>query len=116
AVPPPGVRAHPSPPPSITMEGGTTFHFVEDGIEAALQRAVDAARGNDVRLGGGVATIQQFLRAGLIDEMHIAIVPILLGGGERLFDKLDGGPAGFEPPELTCSPSVVHVRLTRTPE
>jgi dihydrofolate reductase len=102
------------PRPSITMEGGTTFHFVDDGIDAALERALDAADGNDVRIGGGVATIQQYLRAGLIDDMHLAIVPILLRGGERLFDHLDGGPEGYECVELVSSPSVVHVRLTRT--
>ncbi len=103
---------HPRPP--ITMAGGTTFHFVDDGIEAALQRAFDAAGGQDVRLGGGVATIQQYLRAGLIDELHLAIVPVLLGGGERLFDHLDGGPEGYECVELVASPSVAHVRLART--
>jgi dihydrofolate reductase len=101
------------PHPSITMEGGTTFHFVDDGIEAALQQAFAAAQGSDVRLGGGVATIQQYLRAGLIDEMHLAVVPVLLGGGERLFDHLDGGPAGYEPVEFVCSPAVAHVRLAR---
>jgi RibD domain-containing protein len=69
----------------------------------------------DVRLGGGVATIQQYLRAGLIDELHLAIVPVLLGAGERLFDNLDG-PVGYEPVELTCSPSVAHVRLARAHE
>lgn len=68
----------------------TTFHFVDDGIEAALKRAFDAAGGDDVRVGGGAATVQQYLRAGLIDELHLVIVPILLGGGERLFDRLDG--------------------------
>jgi len=103
---------HPRPP--ITMAGGTTFHFVDDGIEAALHRAFDAAGGQDVRLGGGVATIQQYLRAGLIDELHLAIVPVLLGGGERLFDHLDGGPEGYECVELVASPSVAHVRLART--
>jgi dihydrofolate reductase len=103
------------PRASITMEGGTTFHFVDDGVEAALQRAFDAAPGRDVRLGGGVATIRQYLRAGLIDELHLAIVPVLLGAGERLFDNLDG-PAGYESVELTCSPSVAHVRLARAHE
>jgi dihydrofolate reductase len=103
------------PRPSITMAGGTTFQFVDGGIEAALQRAFDAAEGKDVRLGGGASTIQQYLGAGLVDEMHVAIVPILLGGGERLFDNLDGGPTGYEPPELTCSPAVVHVRIARAP-
>jgi dihydrofolate reductase len=67
------------PRPSLTLRGGTTFHFVGDGIEAALQRAFEAADGGDVRLGGGAATIQQYLRAGLVDELHLAIVPILLG-------------------------------------
>jgi dihydrofolate reductase len=102
------------PRPSITMQGGTTFHFVQDGIEAVLQRALDAAGGKDVRLGGGVATIQQYLRAGLIDDLHLAIVPVLLGSGERLFDHLDGGPAGYECVERTCSPAVTHIRLART--
>jgi dihydrofolate reductase len=104
---------HPHPP--ITLAGGTTIRFVDDGIEAALERALDAANGQDVRLGGGVATIQQYLRAGLVDELDVAIVPILLGRGERLFDNLDGGPAGFELVELASSPSIAHVRLARTP-
>jgi dihydrofolate reductase len=101
------------PRPSLSMQGGTTFHFVSDGIEAALERALDAADGQDVRIGGGPSTIQQYLRAGLIDELHVAIVPILLGSGERLFDHLDGGPAGYECVELASSPTVVHVRLAR---
>ncbi len=103
---------HPQSP--ISMEGGTTFHFVSDGIEAALERAFQAADGNDVLLGGGVATIQQYLRAGLIDEMHLPIVPILLGKGERLFNHLDGGPAGYECVEFISSFSVVHTRFART--
>ena len=98
----------------ITMKGGTTFHFVTDGIEAALQRAIEAAEGRDVRLGGGVATIQQYMRAGLLDELHVAIVPILLGDGERLWDGLDGGSAGYECVELISSPSVVHARFVRS--
>ena len=102
---------HPHPP--ITMEGGTTFHFVNDGIEAVLKQAFDAADGKDVRLGGGAATVQQYLRAGLVDEMHVAIVPILLGGGERLFDHLDGNPFGYDSVEFVSSPSVAHVRLAR---
>jgi len=104
---------HPRPP--VAMKGGTTFHFVDDGIEAALERAFEAAEGQDVAIGGGAATIQQYLRAGLIDELHLAIVPILLGGGERLFDNLDGGPDGYECVELVSSPAVAHVRLARTP-
>ncbi|TNY37712.1 dihydrofolate reductase family protein [Thermomonospora catenispora] len=101
------------PHPSITMEGGTTFHFVTEGIEVALQRAFEAADGADVRLGGGASTIQQYLRAGLLDELHMAIVPVLLGAGERLFDRLDGGPEGYECTEFVVSSAVVHVRLTR---
>jgi dihydrofolate reductase len=99
--------------PSITMQGGTTFHFVDDGIEAALKRAFDAAGGDDVRIGGGAATVQQYLGAGLIDELHLVVVPILLGGGERLFDRLDGGPEGYACTEFVSSPSVAHVRLAR---
>ncbi|MGZ4141576.1 MAG: dihydrofolate reductase family protein [Actinomycetota bacterium] len=99
--------------PSITMEGGTTFHFVTDGIEAALARAFDVAGGKDVRLGGGATTVQQYLAAGLIDEMHLAIVPILLGGGERLFDGLPSGLHNYECIEFTASPSVAHVLFAR---
>jgi dihydrofolate reductase len=101
------------PRPSLVMQGGTTFNFVTDGIEAALARAVEAAGGADVRLGGGVATIQQYLRARLIDELHLAIVPIFLGSGERLFDGLDGGPVGYENVEMVSSASVTHVRFLR---
>ena len=100
------------PRPSVTMQGGTTFHFVE-GAEAALEQAFDAAGGRDVRVGGGASTIQQYLRAGLVDDMHVAVVPVLLGGGERLFEHLDGGPEGYECVELACSRSVAHFRLTR---
>ena len=102
---------HPQAP--ITMQGGTTFNFVSDGIEAALDRAFEAAGGRDVRLGGGAATIQQYLRARLVDEMHLAIVPVLLGRGERLFDNLQGGPVGYECVELGSSDSVVHARFIR---
>jgi dihydrofolate reductase len=103
---------HPQPP--IEMEGGTTFHFVDGGIEVALELARDAAGGADVRLGGGVATVQEYLAAGLVDEMHLAVVPIFLGGGERLFDRLDGGPYGLECVELVASDAVVHAVFART--
>jgi dihydrofolate reductase len=103
---------HPRPP--LTMAGGTTFTFVDDDIEAVLDRAFEAAGGQDVRLGGGAATIQQYLRARLVDEMHLAFVPVLMGGGERLFDHLDGGPVGYRCVEFVASPSVLHVRFERT--
>jgi dihydrofolate reductase len=99
------------PRPAITMEGGTTFHFVDDGIEVALEQAFEAAGGADVRLGGGVSMIQQYLRAGLIDDLHVAIVPILLGRGERLFDNLGPTAEGYECVELVSSTAVAHVRL-----
>jgi dihydrofolate reductase len=102
------------PRASIAMNGGTTFHFVSGGIETVLERAYSAAGGQDVRLGGGVATVQAYLRAGLIDELHLAIVPILLGTGERLFEHLDGGPTGYACVELVSSAAVTHVRLART--
>jgi dihydrofolate reductase len=102
---------HPHDP--IPMEGGTTFHFVTDGIEAALDEALAAANGENVRIGGGVATIQEYLAAGLIDELHVVITPVLLGGGERLFDRLDGAEARYECVELVGTPNVVHARLER---
>lgn len=102
---------HPRPP--IVMRGGTTFHFVADGIESALRQAFEAAGGQDVRLGGGADTIQQYLRAGLVDEIHLVVVPVLLGSGERLFDRLDGGPVGYECVEFVSSPSVAHARFVR---
>ena len=102
---------HPHPP--IPMEGGTTFHFVTDGIDAALERAFEAAAGQDVRLGGGASAIQQYLRARLIDELHVAVVPILLGGGARLFEDLGDGVRGYEVAEFVGSDAVGHVRLRR---
>jgi dihydrofolate reductase len=102
---------HPRTP--ITMEGGTTFHFVTDGIHAALKRATEAADGQDIRLGGGVATIQQYLRAGLIDEMHLAISPILLGSGEPLLAAIDAPKLGYECTEHVPTPNAMHVVLTK---
>ncbi len=107
------VLTHHARPP-VHMQGGTTFSFVTEGIEAALEQAFASAGGQDVRLGGGVATVQQYLRAGLVDELNLVIVPVLLGGGERLFDHLDGTPAGYECVEFTASPSVAHARLRRS--
>ena len=97
----------------ITMAGGTTFHFVTDGIEAALKRAVEAANGKDVHLGGGVATIRQYLRAGLIDEMHFAISPLLLGSGEHLFAGIDTVSLGYRCTEHTPSQNATHIVLTK---
>lgn len=102
------------PRASIAMAGGTTFHFVTDGVPAALALAVAAAGDLDIRVGGGAATLQQFLAAGLLDEVHLVYVPILLGGGERLFDHLDGASSGFECTELLMGDQTVHVLLTRT--
>jgi dihydrofolate reductase len=101
---------HPRPP--VTMAGGTVFQFVTDGFEAALDRAVEAAGGKDVRIGGGPATIKQYLRAGLVDEMHVAIVPVLLGGGERLLDDMAG--SGLEVVSFVASPAAAHVRLAKS--
>lgn len=94
---------------SITMDGGTTFHFVTDGILSALEQAKDAANGLDVRLGGGVATIKEYLQAGLIDEMHIAISPVLLGSGEHLFSNINMLSLGYECAEHVTSPNATHV-------
>ena len=102
------------PGPPIEMEGGTTFYFVSDGIESTLEQAFDAGAGADVRLGGGASTLRQYLRARLVDDLHIVIVPILLGSGDRLFEDLDGAGADYECAELVCSRKVSHIRLTRT--
>lgn len=97
----------------VEMEGGTTFHFVTDGIEAALERAREAAGGKDVRIGGGAATIREYLRARLIDEMHIAIAPILLGGGESLFAGVDMPEFGYAVTEHVPGEGVTHLIITR---
>jgi dihydrofolate reductase len=97
----------------ITMEGGTIYHFATDGIEAALERAVQAANGKDVLVGGGAATIRQYLRAGLIDEMHLAISPILLGSGEHLFADIDTASLGYRCTEHVPTQNATHVVLTR---
>jgi dihydrofolate reductase len=101
------------PRASITMAGGTTFHFVADGIHAALHRATEAADGRDVRVGGGVATIQQYLSAGLVDELHLAIAPVLLGSGERLFSGLDAAELGYRCTRHVATANVTHVVLAR---
>jgi len=97
----------------LVMEGGTTFHFVTDGIQAALERATEAANGKDIRVGGGVATIRQYLRAGLIDEMHLAISPVLLGSGEHLFEGIDLLQLGYQCSKHVSTPNATHVVLSR---
>jgi dihydrofolate reductase len=98
---------------SIPMSGGTTFHFITDGIDAALRQAADAADGRDIRLGGGVATIQQYLRAGLVDEMHLAIAPVLLGSGEQLLVGIDTAKLGYRCSEHVPTPNATHVVITK---
>ena len=99
--------------PSFSMAGGTTFHFVTDGIHAAWQRAAEVAGGQDVRLGGGVATIRQYLSAGLIDEMHLAIAPVLLGAGEHLFAGIDTPRLGYQCTQHRATPGATHIVLTK---
>jgi dihydrofolate reductase len=96
------------------MEGGTTFHFVTGGIHEALDRAREAAGGKDVRIGGGASTLRQYLREGLIDELHIAISPVLLGSGERLFEGVDLRALGYECVQSVASEKATHVVLRRT--
>jgi dihydrofolate reductase len=95
------------------MAGGTTFHFVTDGIHSALERAKEAAQGKDIRLGGGVATIREYLVAGLIDEIHLAIGPALLGKGEHLFAGIDTAALGYTCTEHASSERAMHVVLAR---
>jgi dihydrofolate reductase len=104
---------HPREP--LTMEGGTTFHFVTDGIHSALDRAVRAAGGKDVSLGGGASAAQQYLRAGLVDEMLISLAPVLLGAGERLFDDLGTELHGLKLQRAIDAPGVTHLIFSRPP-
>lgn len=99
--------------PAITMEGGTVFHFVTGGIETALQHAMDAANGRDVRIGGGVATIRQFLSARLIDEMHFAVSPMFLGDGEAMFAGLNLPALGYLVTEHVASGKATHVVFSK---
>ncbi|MCA0374553.1 MAG: dihydrofolate reductase family protein [Gemmatimonadetes bacterium] len=97
----------------LVMDGGTTFHFVTDGLETALERARISAAGRDVRLGGGVSTIRQGLLAGFIDEMHLAITPVLLGQGESLFSGLDLPALGYTVREQVAGERATHVVIGR---
>lgn len=98
----------------IAMAGDTTFHFVTEGIHAALERARAAAGGMDVRLGGGVATVQQYLRAGLVDELHLAFAPVLLGSGENLFSGINMRSLGYRCVERVATDKATHVVLRKT--
>ncbi|HEX3316617.1 MAG TPA: dihydrofolate reductase family protein [Solirubrobacteraceae bacterium] len=114
------VLSHHARPP-LPMEGGTTFTFVTDGVEAALEQAHGAAGGRDVLIGGGADVAQQYLRAELVDELHLAVAPVLLGGGRRLFEHhVAQPPEGLEPAGVLASPSgTTHLsyrrRGTRSP-
>ncbi len=98
----------------LVMEGGTTFHFITEGAEAALRLAREAAKGKDVRIGGGTSTIRQYLVAGQIDEMHLAISPVVLGQGEALFAGLDLPRLGFAVSRSVSGERAMHVHLTRS--
>src|SRR5690348_11814816 len=102
---------HPRPP--LEMKGGTVFHFVTGGIHAALEQAKDAAKERDVRIGGGVATVQQYLRAKLIDELHLAFRPIFLGSGENLFAGIDLADLGYRCTEHVSTELAIHVQLRK---
>ena len=97
----------------LPMQGGTEFHFVTDGMQAALERAVASSGGKDVRLGGGVATIRQFLRASLIDELHLVQRPVLLGAGENLFSGIDLRALGYRCAEVVQGERATHLFVRR---
>jgi len=97
----------------LTMKGGTTFHFVTDGIESALAQAKAAARGSDVRVGGGVATIREYLKARLVDELHLAVRPVLLGAGENLLAGLDLRALGYSVDESIAGERATHMVLRK---
>src|SRR5687767_2755517 len=99
--------------PSLEMDGGTTFHFVTGGIEEALRRAREAARDRDIRLGGGVETIRQYLKARLIDEMHLAIAPVILGKGEHLLNRIDLNELGYKLINHTATEHATHLSFRR---
>ena len=98
---------------SIEMDGGTTFHFITEGIEAALDRAFESAQGKDVRVGGGVSTIRQYLEARLIDEMHIAMSPVLLGSGENLFSGINLVSLGYKCTEQVPTDNATHLIIKK---
>jgi len=95
------------------MEGGTTFHFITDGLESALKKAREAAQGKDVRIGGGVSTIRQYLVAGQIDEIHLAFSPVLLGEGENLFYRINLPKLGFAPFKSVAGENATHIFMKK---
>jgi len=101
------------PRPSLAMEGGTVFHFVTEGIHAALARAREAAGGKDIRIGGGAATVRQYVQAGLVDELHLVISPVLLGSGEPLFAGMDWRKLGYRVAESVTTEKAQHLVLRR---
>ena len=107
------VLTHSAPRPSIEKAGGTTFHFLSVTPEKALARALDAAGGKDVRVGGGVSVARHFLKAGLVDRLHVAIAPILLGRGVRLWDDLRGLESGYKITTETAESGTIHVTFSR---
>lgn len=106
------VLTHHARPP-LEMKGGTTFHFITDGIQAALERAKAAAGSKDVRVGGGAATVRQYLAAGLVAEIHLVVSPVLLGRGERLFDGIDLPSQGFKVAETKATGKATHYVLRK---
>ncbi|MEO8064163.1 MAG: dihydrofolate reductase family protein [Pseudomonadota bacterium] len=103
------------PRASITMQGGTVFHFVTDGIHAALERAREAAGGLDIRIGGGTATVRQYLQARLIDELHISVAPVLLGAGENLMQGMDLRALGYQCHKSVAGERATHMFLHKIP-
>ena len=99
--------------PSLPMDGGTTFHFTDEPVDRVLERALKAANGKDVIIGGGASTVQQYLRAGLIDLMHIVIAPILAGAGERLFDNVAEALGNYKVTNIVTTPNATHIEIVR---
>jgi dihydrofolate reductase len=97
----------------LTMEGGTTFHFITDGLESALKEAKDAAKGKDVRIGGGVSVIRQYLTTGQIDEIHLALSPVLMGEGENLYSGINLAKLGFKPFKSVAGENATHVFIKK---
>ena len=99
--------------PDLEMEGGTTFHFVNEGVEATLERARAVAQGKDIRIGGGVSVVRQFLQARLLDELNLVLAPVVLGQGESLFSGLDLPKLGYVVESHVASPNATHVTFVR---